>query len=93
MDYYRNNKVFKYLLLFTNGRQEFDPQRVNNAGQCVNRVLITCDKIGRVCIICKTIVVIHSCVFPTVPVLATQLMDQLLAAASLKCLFCLLTLV
>ena len=26
MDYYRNNEVFKFLLLFTNGRQEFDPQ-------------------------------------------------------------------
>ena len=29
MDYYRNNnKVFKIFWLFTNGRQEFDPQRV-----------------------------------------------------------------
>ena len=28
MDYYRNNKVLHFLLLFTNGRQEFDPQRV-----------------------------------------------------------------
>ena len=28
MDYYRNNKAFKFLLLFNNGCQEFDPQRV-----------------------------------------------------------------
>ena len=27
MDYYRNNKVFIIFLLFTNGHQEFDPQR------------------------------------------------------------------
>ena len=34
MDYYRNNKVFKFLLLFANGRQEFDSQRVKHVVSC-----------------------------------------------------------